>query len=49
MHADFEAYNDVNSGLLDRRVNLLLYMNPIWKEEFGGELCLYDKTTNQII
>lgn len=48
MHTDFEAYNDVNSGLLDRRVNLLLYMNPIWKEEFGGELCLYDKTINQI-
>jgi Rps23 Pro-64 3,4-dihydroxylase Tpa1-like proline 4-hydroxylase len=48
MHTDFEGYTDKNNGLLDRRINLLLYMNPHWKEEFGGELCLYDKTTNQI-
>lgn len=48
MHTDFEGYNDNKYGLLDRRMNLLLYMNPYWKEEFGGELCLYDKNENKI-
>jgi Rps23 Pro-64 3,4-dihydroxylase Tpa1-like proline 4-hydroxylase len=48
MHTDFEAYNDSKFGLLDRRINLLLYMNPNWKQEYGGELCLYDKRTNKI-
>ena len=44
MHKDFEGYNDAKYGLLDRRINLLLYMNKDWKEEYGGELCLYDDT-----
>jgi Rps23 Pro-64 3,4-dihydroxylase Tpa1-like proline 4-hydroxylase len=48
MHKDFEGYHDANHGLLDRRINLLLYMNKDWKEEYGGELCLYDKTLNKI-
>jgi len=48
MHTDFEGYNDDNYGLLDRRINLLLYMNPTWNQEFNGELCLYDKTLNKI-
>jgi Rps23 Pro-64 3,4-dihydroxylase Tpa1-like proline 4-hydroxylase len=45
---DFEGYNDKQFGLLDRRINLLLYMNPDWKEEYRGELCLYDKNKNII-
>ena len=48
MHTDFEGYNDDIHGLLDRRLNLLLYMNKDWKEEYLGELCLYDKETKQI-
>lgn len=48
MHTDFEGYRDGKYGLLDRRLNLLLYMNPEWKEEYGGELCLYDKTVSKI-
>jgi hypothetical protein len=48
MHTDFEAYNDFEFGLLDRRINLLLYMNPDWKEEYHGELCLYDKIQHKI-
>jgi len=48
MHTDFEGYNDKQYGILDRRINLLLYMNPEWKEYYGGELCLYDKNYRRI-
>lgn len=48
MHTDFEGYNDTQNGILDRRINLLLYMNPEWQEYYGGELCLYDKTYKSI-
>lgn len=37
-HADFSHHP---SGL-ERRVNLLLYLNDDWKEEWGGALNLYD-------
>jgi len=48
MHTDFDGYTDNLHGLLDRRMNLLLYMNPEWKQEYGGELCLYDRNVNKI-
>lgn len=48
MHKDFEAYTDTTFGLLDRRINLFLYMNPDWKEEYGGSLCLYNKNNCKI-
>jgi len=48
MHSDFEGYHDNNYGLLDRRINILIYMNPIWKDNYGGELCLYNKKTSKI-
>ena len=28
---------------LDRRVNVLIYLNKNWKEEYGGQLELWDK------
>ena len=40
IHADFnrhEAYN------LDRRLNLLLYLNKDWQEEYGGHLQLWNR------
>jgi hypothetical protein len=49
MHTDFEGYTDDKYGLLDRRLNLLLYMNKDWKEDYFGDLCLCDKKTNQIV
>lgn len=50
MHTDFEGYKDDTHGHLDRRINLLLYMNPDWKPEYGGNLCLYDnKTMHKIV
>jgi Rps23 Pro-64 3,4-dihydroxylase Tpa1-like proline 4-hydroxylase len=48
MHSDFEAYHDIKYGLLDRRLNILIYMNPDWKDSYGGELCLFDRNTSRI-
>src|SRR5262245_58356252 len=39
VHADFNKYEKFS---LDRRLNLLLYMNKDWKEEYGGHLELWD-------
>ena len=38
VHADFNRHPSLE---LDRRVNLLLYLNKNWKEEWGGNLELY--------
>ena len=38
VHVDFNKHSFIN---LDRRVNLLLYLNPVWKKEWGGNLELY--------
>lgn len=49
MHLDFESYFDKKlNSLLDRRLNLLLYMNPEWKKEYGGELYLFDKKKDMV-
>ena len=48
MHKDFNHTYDGQHGLIDRRINLLLYMNPEWKDEFNGHLCLYDENKKQI-
>lgn len=42
LHTDFNSYYN-HYGKLDRRINLLIYMNPDWKEEYNGSLCLCDK------
>ena len=33
IHADFNHHSIMN---LERRLNLLIYLNPNWKEEYGG-------------
>lgn len=44
LHTDFNSY--VKNGVkLDRRINLLIYMNPDWKPEYNGDLCICDKAT----
>lgn len=48
LHTDFNTYKSDN-GYLDRRINLLIYMNPDWKKEYNGELCLCDKFTNTCV
>lgn len=40
MHVDFNRHEKLH---LDRRLNLLLYLNKDWKEEYGGYLELWDK------
>lgn len=45
LHTDFNTYHAKNR-MLDRRVKLLIYLNPDWKTEYKGALCLCDKNTN---
>lgn len=46
LHTDFNMYKHKNV-LLDRRINLLIYMNPDWKKNYHGELCLCSKKENK--
>ncbi len=39
LHADFNKHPDLD---LDRRINVLIYLNKSWKEEYGGHLQLWD-------
>jgi hypothetical protein len=40
VHADFSYHPRLR---LDRRINVLVYLNKGWKEEYGGHLELWDK------
>ena len=40
IHADFNKHRAFK---LDRRLNLLLYLNKDWREEYGGHLQLWNK------
>src|SRR5690606_37213001 len=40
IHADFNKHMD---NLLDRRLNLLIYLNKNWKEEYGGNFEMWDR------
>ena len=42
MHTDFNIYDDPTHGKLDRRINLLIYMNKDWKSEYKGDLLMYN-------
>ncbi|HVE40521.1 MAG TPA: 2OG-Fe(II) oxygenase [Planctomycetota bacterium] len=46
IHADFNMHPALK---LDRRINLLLYMNKDWKEEYGGHLELWDRTMSKCV
>jgi len=39
IHADFNVHPKLR---LDRRLNMLIYMNHDWREEYGGHLELWD-------
>ncbi|MDP3607948.1 MAG: 2OG-Fe(II) oxygenase [Methylophilus sp.] len=45
IHADFRMNKDLN---LNRRVNMIIYLNQDWKEEWGGALELWDKGMNAV-
>jgi len=40
IHTDFNWHGDLQ---LDRRLNVLVYLNRDWKPEYGGDLELWDK------
>lgn len=40
MHADFNHHKPMN---LERRVNVLIYLNKDWRAEYGGQLELWDQ------
>jgi 2OG-Fe(II) oxygenase superfamily len=44
IHADFNKHRRYN---LDRRLNVLLYLNKNWKEEYGGQLELWDRSMSR--
>ena len=40
IHADFNQHKQMH---LERRLNVLIYLNPEWKEEWGGSFEIWDK------
>jgi hypothetical protein len=44
VHADFNKHGVLN---LDRRLNVLLYLNKDWREEYGGHLQLFDRSVTR--
>jgi Rps23 Pro-64 3,4-dihydroxylase Tpa1-like proline 4-hydroxylase len=46
IHADFNLHPSMK---LDRRLNILIYLNKNWKENFGGSLQLWDKNMKECI
>lgn len=46
LHADFNKHPDTG---LDRRLNLLLYLNRDWRKEWGGDLQLWDQDVQNCV
>jgi hypothetical protein len=46
IHADFSRHPDLQ---LDRRINLLLYLNEDWQGDYGGEFELWDAGMKQCV
>jgi Rps23 Pro-64 3,4-dihydroxylase Tpa1-like proline 4-hydroxylase len=45
MHLDYSIHPITGK---ERRVNLIIYMNKDWKEEWGGELNLWEGTPQEM-
>jgi Rps23 Pro-64 3,4-dihydroxylase Tpa1-like proline 4-hydroxylase len=46
IHADFNKHSYYN---LDRRLNMLVYLNRNWKEEYGGHFELWDSKMTRMV
>ena len=46
VHADFNVHPKLH---LDRRLNMLIYLNRNWREEYGGHLELWDNDAKQCV
>jgi 2OG-Fe(II) oxygenase superfamily len=46
VHVDFHKHRLMN---LDRRINVLVYLNEDWKEEYGGNFELWDKDMTKCV
>jgi len=46
MHLDYSIHPQLN---LERRLNLIVYLNSGWKEEYGGHLELWDAQMQQCV
>jgi Rps23 Pro-64 3,4-dihydroxylase Tpa1-like proline 4-hydroxylase len=44
VHADFSYHKQIR---LDRRINVLIYLNKNWKEEYGGYFELWDRNVTR--
>ena len=47
-HTDFNSYIYKNTKI-DRRINLLIYLNKGWKKEYNGDLWICDASTKKCI
>jgi Rps23 Pro-64 3,4-dihydroxylase Tpa1-like proline 4-hydroxylase len=46
VHADFSYHTKLR---LDRRINVLIYLNKDWKEEYGGHFELWDREVTRAV
>jgi Rps23 Pro-64 3,4-dihydroxylase Tpa1-like proline 4-hydroxylase len=46
IHADFNHHKPLN---LERRINILVYLNKGWRDEYGGQLELWDTSMRECI
>ena len=46
IHSDFNKHHITN---LDRRINVLIYLNPNWKKDYGGSLELWDRDIKKCV
>ncbi|UAY52245.1 2OG-Fe(II) oxygenase [Ferruginibacter albus] len=46
MHVDFHKHK---TSLLDRRVNILVYLNEDWKDEYGGHFELWERDMSKSV
>ncbi|MFK8049340.1 MAG: 2OG-Fe(II) oxygenase [Halioglobus sp.] len=49
VHVDGNRHPNSFSGLMHQRLNLILYINKDWKEEYGGHLELWNRDASECV